>query len=149
MRWSVANGAGAADETRPAARQAASATIVPARVGRNRGIRAAQLANRAARTQRRRRSDAVETRLPATTEPIHIRATMERLIFRDGDVIFHEGETSNGAYLVMSGVVEIVQSVGSARRKVIATLGKGQYFGEMGAIDDHPRSATAYAKGPV
>lgn len=72
---------------------------------------------------------------------------MKRRSFSDGDVIFREGEPSDGAYLVVSGVVEIITGHDSPRRKVIAVLSKGQYFGEMGAIDDHPRSASAVAKG--
>jgi CRP-like cAMP-binding protein len=74
---------------------------------------------------------------------------MRRRSFAEGDVIFREGEPSDGAYLVVSGGVDIVTGYGSSHQKVIAVLSKGQYFGEMGAIDDHPRSATAVAQGDV
>ena len=74
---------------------------------------------------------------------------MMRRSYADGDVIFREGEASDAAYLVVSGVVEIVIGLDSPERKVIAVLGKGEYFGEMGAIDSCPRSATAVAKGNV
>ena len=74
---------------------------------------------------------------------------MKRSSFADGDVIFREGEASDAAYLVVSGVVAIVTGFGSPQQKTIGTLGKGQYFGEMGAIDNAPRSATAVAKGDV
>ena len=74
---------------------------------------------------------------------------MKRRTFADGDVIFREGEASDAAYLVISGIVEIVTGFGSPHPKRIAVLGKGEYFGEMGAIDNCPRSATAVAKGDV
>ena len=74
---------------------------------------------------------------------------MRRLTFADGDVIFHEGGASDAAYLVVSGTVEIVTGFGSPDAKTISALGKGEYFGEMGAIDNCPRSATAVAKGNV
>jgi CRP-like cAMP-binding protein len=74
---------------------------------------------------------------------------MRRLTFADGDVIFHEGDASDAAYLVVSGTVEIVTGFGSPDAKTISVLGKGEYFGEMGAIDNCPRSATAVAKGNV
>jgi CRP-like cAMP-binding protein len=74
---------------------------------------------------------------------------MRRLTFVDGDVIFHEGDASDAAYLVVSGIVEIVTGSGSPNAKTISVLGKGEYFGEMGAIDNCPRSATAVAKGTV
>jgi CRP/FNR family transcriptional regulator, cyclic AMP receptor protein len=69
--------------------------------------------------------------------------------FGDGDVIFAEGEVSNSAYLLVSGSVSIITGHRSQRQKTIAVLGKGEYFGEMGAIDNCPRSATAVAHGPV
>ena len=74
---------------------------------------------------------------------------MKRSSFADGDVIFREGEASDAAYLVVSGVVQIVTGFGTPQQKAINVLGKGQYFGEMGAIDNCPRSATAVAKGNV
>jgi putative ABC transport system ATP-binding protein len=74
---------------------------------------------------------------------------MRRLTFADGDVIFREGDASDAAYLVVSGVVEIVIGFGSPDAKTMSVLRKGEYFGEMGAIDDCPRSATAVAKGSV
>ena len=74
---------------------------------------------------------------------------MTRRSFVSGDVIFREGEPSDAAYLVVSGIVEIVLGYESAHRKTIAVAGKGEYFGEMGAIDNCPRSATAVAMGDV
>jgi|SRR4029453_12089022 CRP/FNR family cyclic AMP-dependent transcriptional regulator len=74
---------------------------------------------------------------------------MRRSGFADGDVIFREGAPSDAAYLVVSGFVHIVTGYGSRHQKTIDILGKGQYFGEMGAIDSSPRSATAVAKGEV
>ena len=73
----------------------------------------------------------------------------ERVSFADGEVIFGEGEPSDAAYLLVSGEVYIVTGFRSLQQKTIAVLGKGQYFGEMGAIDNHPRSATAVAHGAV
>jgi len=74
---------------------------------------------------------------------------VKRASFADGDVIFREGEPSDAAYLVISGFVQIVSGYGSPHQKTLGTLGKGQYFGEMGAIDNSPRSATAVAKGEM
>jgi CRP-like cAMP-binding protein len=74
---------------------------------------------------------------------------MIRRSFDDGAVIFREGEASDAAYLVVSGMVEIVVGFDSPRRKTIAVVSQGEYFGEMGAIDTCPRSATAVAMGDV
>ncbi len=74
---------------------------------------------------------------------------MKRQSFEAGDLIFQEGERSDAAYLIVSGTVEVVRGQGKSASMALAVLGKGAYFGEMGVIDDHPRSATAVAKEPV
>ena len=76
-------------------------------------------------------------------------SVVRRQNFADGAVIFREGEVSDSAYLLISGVVKIVKDFDTAHEKTIALVGKGEYFGEMGAIDSYPRSATAVAKGEV
>jgi CRP/FNR family cyclic AMP-dependent transcriptional regulator len=74
---------------------------------------------------------------------------VRRQTFADGAVIFREGEVSDAAYLLISGVVKIVRDFDTPQEKTIALVGRGEYFGEMGAIDSSPRSATAVAKGEV
>jgi CRP/FNR family transcriptional regulator, cyclic AMP receptor protein len=74
---------------------------------------------------------------------------MQRLTFADGAVIFREGEVSDAAYLLISGVVKVIKDFDTPHEKTIAVIGKGEYFGEMGAIDNSPRSASAVARGEV
>jgi CRP/FNR family transcriptional regulator, cyclic AMP receptor protein len=64
--------------------------------------------------------------------------------YKAGERIFAEGDPSYYCYQVVTGKVDIVLSPGS-RRQVIATIGSGEVFGEMGVIDSGPRSATAIA----
>jgi serine/threonine protein kinase len=64
--------------------------------------------------------------------------------FEAGEVIFSEGDPSDYICIVESGSVEIsVDTDGD--RKVIATLGRGEPFGELAAITGNPRTATATA----
>ena len=59
-----------------------------------------------------------------------------------GDHIFKQGDPSHPAYLITEGEVEILQeNEGNAIR--LATLGPGEIFGEMGLVEEAPRSATA------
>ncbi len=74
---------------------------------------------------------------------------MERHDFEDGEIIFRKGDKSDAAYLITQGQVEILQMRLDGGSEALAVLNQGEYFGEMGAIDDKPRSATAKAKGPV
>ena len=64
--------------------------------------------------------------------------------YKAGERIFAEGDPSYYCYQVVRGRVDIVLSAGG-KREVIASLGPGEVFGEMGVIDSGPRSATAVA----
>jgi CRP-like cAMP-binding protein len=72
---------------------------------------------------------------------------MEWQTYKSGDVIFREGEPSDAAYLIVSGQVRIVKGYDTASARELAVVGAGEYVGEMGAIDDLPRSASAVADG--
>lgn len=59
-----------------------------------------------------------------------------------GEVVFQEGETGKGLFIVLDGSVDIVRAT-AEKEQTLVTLGPGASFGEMALIDDLPRSATA------
>ena len=62
-----------------------------------------------------------------------------------GDFIFREGDQGNTAYVVVSGVVELVKFTGEDY-VTLSEITAGTLFGEMAIIDGSPRSASARAK---
>lgn len=60
--------------------------------------------------------------------------------FKEGEKIVGEKGQGVGFYLVLDGKAEVRQGT-----RTIATLGKGQFFGEMSVIDGQPRSADVLA----
>ncbi len=67
---------------------------------------------------------------------------LKKELYQKGDVIFHEGEPGNAAYILESGSVEIVKTVEGSKVR-LATLRSGELFGEMAIIDGSPRMAAA------
>jgi CRP-like cAMP-binding protein len=65
-----------------------------------------------------------------------------------GDIIFSEGDIGTEMFIIQSGIVELFKSIGGETR-VLATLEKGDFFGEMSVLEDVPRNASARAKTDV
>ncbi|MBI3181306.1 MAG: Crp/Fnr family transcriptional regulator [Myxococcales bacterium] len=62
--------------------------------------------------------------------------------FPKGTVLFREGEPGKEMFVLQSGKVAICKQVRDVE-KVLATLGPGEFFGEMALISNKPRNATA------
>jgi diguanylate cyclase len=65
---------------------------------------------------------------------------LHREIYPAGEIIFKEGDSGDGAYIIEEGCVEV--SVSSTQR---SRIGKGELFGEIALIDQQPRTATVRA----
>ena len=60
-------------------------------------------------------------------------------------VLFNEGDPSDQVFLLLEGKVDLVKRFKDGPEVVIATVNDGDYFGEMGILDDKARSASAVA----
>jgi CRP-like cAMP-binding protein len=69
----------------------------------------------------------------------------ESSVVMAGEVIAREGEVNDCVYLVEAGEVSIVKNFVSQNPVLLATLGPGDFFGEMCILETLPRSATAKA----
>ncbi len=66
--------------------------------------------------------------------------------FEPTEVIFWEGESAGNFYIILDGTVEIRRRRPNGDIFVLATLGEGQFFGEMALLQKSPRTGTAMAK---
>ena len=70
---------------------------------------------------------------------------MKEITFSKDQVIFRQGEFASVMYDILSGEIGIYTDYQGADEKQIAVLKAGDLFGEMGLIENYPRSATAVA----
>lgn len=69
---------------------------------------------------------------------------MADTIYDSKEVIFTKGDPSDFAYVIKTGEVEILEKYPDKPIR-LALLGDGEIFGEMGLVDERPRSLTARA----
>jgi CRP/FNR family transcriptional regulator, cyclic AMP receptor protein len=69
--------------------------------------------------------------------------------FHGGEVLFNQGELSNFVVVIIDGYVKITAVSESGAESLIAIRTAGDIVGELAALDDRPRSATARAADAV
>ena len=80
----------------------------------------------------------------------HDISDIERILhyreYKPDEVIFSQGTPGFGMYIIEDGSVTIVSNVSEPSMEIMAELQSGDFFGELGLLDDSPRSASAIAK---
>jgi CRP-like cAMP-binding protein len=71
----------------------------------------------------------------------------ERSLIR-GDVLFNEGDPPDALFVVLRGRIAIASKSFDGRESMYALMEEGDLFGDMGMLDDGPRSAMARALEP-
>ncbi len=73
-----------------------------------------------------------------------LQAVVERR-FTKGEVVFRQGDPADRLYSIGWGEVEVVREDPSRGETILARLGPGDFFGEMGILGNAPRMATVRA----
>jgi NADH:ubiquinone reductase (H+-translocating) len=91
-------------------------------------------------------------RLLFAPELVQTKVTSESNIqtqhFEPGDFIFRQGDLGNSVYVIEEGECEILREQEGVQRP-LATLGRGEYFGEMALLSDGTRNATVCARSSM
>jgi CRP-like cAMP-binding protein len=66
--------------------------------------------------------------------------------YKRGEMIVEQGKKSNTLYIVLAGRARVLTSHTGGREVILATMGQGDYIGEMSLIDNEPHSATVRAE---
>ena len=70
--------------------------------------------------------------------------------FKRDETVFHQGDPGDALYIVASGRVKVVlPSPDASEGAILATLGRGQFFGELAMLDGQPHSADVVAIEPT
>jgi CRP/FNR family cyclic AMP-dependent transcriptional regulator len=82
-------------------------------------------------------------------EPLRLLATVvtRRSVTR-GTIIMAAGDPTDSLYIVLSGRLKVMMSDADGKEVILTIIGPGEFFGEMGLIDDAPRSASVVAIEP-
>jgi CRP/FNR family cyclic AMP-dependent transcriptional regulator len=82
-------------------------------------------------------------------EPLRMLTTVvtRRSVTR-GTIIMAAGDPTDSLYIVLSGRLKVMMSDADGKEVILSILGPGEFFGEMGLIDDAPRSASVVAIEP-
>ena len=62
--------------------------------------------------------------------------------------IMAAGDATDSLFIVLSGRLKVMMSDSDGKEVILAILGPGEFFGEMGLIDDEPRSASVVTLEP-
>ncbi len=77
-----------------------------------------------------------------------IRARLSSVVerrFREGEIVFRQGDPADRLYAIGRGEAEVVREDPATGETVLARLGPGEFFGEMGILANAPRMATVRA----
>ena len=72
----------------------------------------------------------------------------ESLTYREGELIFDQGEEGDSAFVVIEGAATVSVEI-SGKKVDVAEIGPKQIFGEMAVLCDVPRTAAISAKSDL
>lgn len=78
-----------------------------------------------------------------------LKSRIQRKDYAKGEVLFREGSSSRGVYLLRKGKVKIFQTNYDGKETIVYIYKKGDYFGYRPLLADEPHPVTAVAMDAV
>jgi CRP/FNR family transcriptional regulator, cyclic AMP receptor protein len=75
-------------------------------------------------------------------------SVVSRKSFPRGTTIIAAGDMTDSLYVIISGRLKVMMTDDDGGEVILAILGANEFFGEMGLLDDAPRSASVVAIEP-
>lgn len=82
------------------------------------------------------------------TDLSRIAGLSEERIYREGQVVVKAGDPGKAFYVITNGKVKVVRGKTASGKKE-ASLGKGEFFGELSLLDGEARTRTVVAETPL
>ena len=81
---------------------------------------------------------------------LEVEGACTKVSFPANHVIYDQGDPSNALYIVSAGTVEaLTKSPDGKQTRSVAFMGKGEFFGDLGILTNHPRLAGVRTCEPV
>ena len=74
-----------------------------------------------------------------------VSSSLQRVALPAGSVVVKQGDAADRFYVIVGGEAEVVSEYAEREEIVLARLGPGEYFGEIGLLQNRPRTATVRA----
>ena len=73
---------------------------------------------------------------------------MTRRSFAKARAVLNAGDATDSLYIILAGRVKVQREDDEGKEVILSVLGPGEYFGEMGLLDESPRSASVVTLEP-
>ena len=81
---------------------------------------------------------------PSKRDHEFLATRVDEVSLKPGHTVIREGQPTDAFFILLSGTVNVTRG-----GKPAAQLGPGDFFGEIGMLDQGPATATVVADGPV
>ena len=75
--------------------------------------------------------------------------SMSSRTFADGDEMVTQGEVGLGMFIILSGQAEAIREMETGERVSVNSFKETDFFGELGLLDEGPRTADVIARSDV